>query len=164
MKVVVLGAGIGGLAVASRLRGQGYDVVLLEKNKDVGDYSIAAAYSFYPGKNLGGWGDGGGVTTNSKKLMEKITAMRVYGSENKYYNKYIGFNSRLQPFQGIVLSKKLEKLNKWNVERNKIASLYSEAFADNAKIVIPKIFDENYHVWHLYVLRVKNRNKSKIRL
>ena len=130
-----------------------------KKNKDVGDYSIAAAYSFYPGKNLGGWGDGGGVTTNSKKLMEKITAMRVYGSENKYYHKYIGFNSRLQPFQGIVLSKKLEKLNKWNLERNKIASLYSEAFADNPKIVIPKIFDENYHVWHLYVLRVKNRNK-----
>ena len=132
-----------------------------KQDKDVGDYSIAAAYSFYPGKNLGGWGDGGGVTTNSKKLMEKMTAIRVYGSEKKYYHKYIGFNSRLQPFQGIVLSKKLKQLNNWNEERRNIASLYSKSFVDNPKISIPKIFDDNYHVWHLYVLRVKNRKRRK---
>ena len=57
--------------------------------KNVGDYSIAAAYSFYPGKNLGAWGDGGGVTTNNKKLAEKLSALRVYGSEKKYYHKYL---------------------------------------------------------------------------
>ena len=86
------------------------------QNKVVGDYSIAAAYSFYPGKNLGAWGDGGAVTTNSKSLKEKMTAIRSYGSEKKYYHKYFGFNSRLQPFQGVVLSKKLKDINSWNKE------------------------------------------------
>tara|TARA_X000001036_G_scaffold9410_1_gene8377 strand:+ start:2780 stop:3886 length:1107 start_codon:yes stop_codon:yes gene_type:complete len=127
--------------------------------KNVGDYSIAAAYSFYPGKNLGAWGDGGGVTTNNKKLAEKLSALRVYGSEKKYYHKYQGFNSRLQPFQGYVLSKKLLDLDSWNHERLEIAKTYNEAFKNNSRVITPKTFKENKHVWHLYVLRVKNRNK-----
>ena len=129
------------------------------QNKVVGDYSIAAAYSFYPGKNLGAWGDGGAVTTNSKSLKEKMTAIRSYGSEKKYYHKYFGFNSRLQPFQGVVLSKKLKDINSWNKERSNIAHIYNDAFKDNSRIVVPQIFNQNTHVWHLYVLRVKNRNK-----
>ena len=129
------------------------------QNKVVGDYSIAAAYSFYPGKNLGAWGDGGAVTTNSKSLKEKMTAIRSYGSEKKYYHKYFGFNSRLQPFQGVVLSKKLKDINSWNKERRNIAHIYNDAFKDNSRIVVPQIFNQNTHVWHLYVLRVKNRNK-----
>ena len=129
------------------------------QNKVVGDYSIAAAYSFYPGKNLGAWGDGGAVTTNSKSLKEKMTAIRSYGSEKKYYHKYFGFNSRLQPFQGVVLSKKLKDINSWNKERRNIAHIYNEPFKDKSRIVVPQIFNQNTHVWHLYVLRVKNRNK-----
>ena len=99
-------------------------------SKNVGDYSIAAAYSFYPGKNLGAWGDGGAVTTNNKKLADKISTLRVYGSEKKYYHKYQGFNSRLQPFQGFVLSKKLNQLDDWNDERRSIANQYNEALSD----------------------------------
>ncbi|OUX18443.1 MAG: hypothetical protein CBE17_01715 [Gammaproteobacteria bacterium TMED257] len=129
------------------------------ENKVVGDYSIAAAYSFYPGKNLGAWGDGGAVTTNSKQLMKKMTAIRSYGSEKKYYHKYFGFNSRLQPFQGVVLSKKLKEINSWNNERRNIANTYNDVFKNNSRIIIPQVFNNNSHVWHLYVLRVRNRNK-----
>ena len=71
------------------------------------NYSIAAAYSFYPGKNLGAWGDGGAVTTNNKKLYEKILLLRNWGSVKKYYHEELGFNSRLQPLQGVVLSEKI---------------------------------------------------------
>lgn len=127
-------------------------------NKFVGDYSIAAAYSFYPGKNLGAWGDGGAVTTNNKKLADKIRALRVYGSEKKYYHKYLGFNSRLQPFQGYVLSQKLNFLNEWNEERNYIANIYSDRLSSYKNIITPRVFNRNNHVWHLYVVRVKNRN------
>ncbi len=128
-------------------------------SKNVGDYSLAAAFSFYPGKNLGAWGDGGGVTTNNKALAEKIKAIRTYGSEKKYYHKFQGFNSRLQPFQGYVLSRKLENLDEWNLERNAIANQYNEAFSEINKFVIPKTFNNNFHVWHLYVLRVNNRKR-----
>jgi dTDP-4-amino-4,6-dideoxygalactose transaminase len=131
-----------------------YDV----DNKNVGDYSSAAAYSFYPGKNLGAWGDGGAVTTNNKKLAEKIKALRSYGSEKKYYHKYLGFNSRLQPFQGYVLSQKLKFLSDWNEDRNEIANIYSDRLSSYKNIILPKVFNGNSHVWHLYVVRVKNRN------
>jgi|TARA_B100001094_G_C18191600_1_gene807656 dTDP-4-amino-4,6-dideoxygalactose transaminase len=126
--------------------------------KKVGDYSVAASYSFYPGKNLGAWGDGGAVTTNSKKIANKITALRSHGSEKKYIHKYQGFNSRLQPFQGYVLSEKLKELHKWNSERNEIAETYTKSLSTTKNISLPQIFDENKHVWHLYVIRVKNRN------
>tara|TARA_A100001011_G_C14292251_1_gene836773 strand:- start:315 stop:1424 length:1110 start_codon:yes stop_codon:yes gene_type:complete len=129
-----------------------------KKNINVGDLSTAAAYSFYPGKNLGAWGDGGMVTTNSKSLYSKMLKIRNYGSTKKYVHDEMGFNSRLQPIQGIVLSKKLKKLNSWNDERRFIAEQYNNAFADNKKIQIPETFDENLHVWHLYVIQVSNRN------
>ena len=124
----------------------------------VGDKSIAAAYSFYPGKNLGAWGDGGAVTTNSKTFYKKIKLIRDFGSKSKYEHEVLGFNSRLQPIQGIVLSKKLKELKEWNEERNLIASFYNEELKDLEEVVTPKIKSCNYHVWHLYVLRAKKRN------
>ena len=75
------------------------------QNKVVGDYSIAAAYSFYPGKNLGAWGDGGAVTTNSKSLKEKMTAIRSYGSEKKYYHKYFGLTQDYNRFKELCFLK-----------------------------------------------------------
>ena len=125
--------------------------------KNVGDLSTAAAYSFYPGKNLGAWGDGGMVTTNSVDLKNNVTMIRNYGSKEKYVHDVVGFNSRLQPLQGIVLDKKLTYLNEWTEERIQIASKYTESFQNNNKLVIPKVFSNNYHVWHLYVLQVENR-------
>ncbi len=91
------------------------------------NYSVAAAYSFYPGKNLGAWGDGGAVTTNNKKLYEKILMLRNWGSVKKYYHEEKGFNSRLQPLQGVVLSEKVKKLSSWNKQRNAVAKKYIEA-------------------------------------
>ena len=123
------------------------------------NYSVAAAYSFYPGKNLGAWGDGGAVTTNNKKLYEKILMLRNWGSIKKYYHEEKGFNSRLQPLQGVVLSEKVKKLSSWNKQRNVIAKKYIEALDGNKNIVLPKIIEGNSHVWHLFVIRIKNRNK-----
>ena len=128
------------------------------KEKNSGDFSIAAGYSFYPGKNLGAWGDGGIVTTNNKKLYENILLIRNWGSVKKYYHETIGFNSRLQPIQGIVLSKKLKKLSSWNEHRNFVAKKYSLELEDLSGINLPKTLENNYHVWHLYVVRIKNRD------
>ncbi len=127
-------------------------------NTKVGDGSIAAAYSFYPGKNLGAWGDGGAVTTNSKTFYKKIKLIRDFGSKSKYEHEVLGFNSRLQPIQGIVLSKKLVDLKEWNEERNEIAKIYNDKLSDLDEVILPKTVPGNYHVWHLYVLRVKKRN------
>ena len=108
------------------------------ENKVVGDYSIAAAYSFYPGKNLGAWGDGGAVTTNSKQLMKKMTAIRSYGSEKKYYHKITGCNSRLDTIQAAILNVKLKHLDNYSKSRNEMANIYDEAFKDIDGIQIPK--------------------------
>ena len=121
--------------------------------------SIAAAYSFYPGKNLGAWGDGGAVTTNNKKLYEKILLLRNWGSVKKYYHDELGFNSRLQPLQGVVLSEKVKKLEYWNRLRNNIAEMYFKELEDITTLNLPKVKTGNYHVWHLFVVRVKNRKQ-----
>ena len=125
---------------------------------NVGDNSIAAAYSFYPGKNLGAWGDGGMVTTNSVKLYKKKFKIRNFGSKKKYFHDIQGSNTRLQPIQGIVLAEKLKYLDEWNKERKIIAEKYLEAFSDVKKLRIPKTFNLNKHVWHLFVVEVNKRN------
>ncbi len=123
------------------------------------NYSIGAAYSFYPGKNLGAWGDGGAVTTDNKKLYEKMKLIRNQGSIEKYIHPEIGFNSRLQPLQGVVLSEKIKKLASWNKLRNEVADIYFEKLKKIDSIVLPKVRDGNSHVWHLFVIRTKNRDK-----
>ena len=122
-----------------------------------GNNSIAAAYSFYPGKNLGAWGDGGAVTTNDEDLFNKLLLLRNWGSVKKYYHEELGFNSRLQPLQGVVLSEKIKKLDSWNSQRNNIAQYYLSELENIETIVLPKVKKNNYHVWHLFVVRVKNR-------
>ena len=122
-------------------------------------YSIAAAYSFYPGKNLGAWGDGGAVTTNNKKLYEKILLLRNWGSVVKYHHEELGFNSRLQPLQGVVLSEKIKKLSYWNDLRNEIANKYLSELSDISSISLPKIRKGNFHVWHLFVIRINRRDE-----
>lgn len=121
--------------------------------------STAAAYSFYPGKNLGAWGDGGAVTTNNKKLYEKILLLRNWGSVKKYHHEELGFNSRLQPLQGVVLSEKIKNLEYWNMLRNDIAELYFSELESIDSINLPMVKQGNYHVWHLFVVRIANRNQ-----
>jgi len=128
-----------------------------QENYSVGKFSDAAAYSFYPGKNLGAWGDGGAITTNSNKIAAKAKLLRNWGSVKKYEHDVIGFNSRLQPVQGFVLSKKLEFLNEYNEERQEIANYYLENLAPIKEIELPKVFKNNKHVWHLFVIKLKSR-------
>ncbi len=128
------------------------------KNKRTGNLSDAAAFSFYPGKNLGALGDGGAITTNDKKLFETITALANYGSYKKYEHEYKGVNSRLDEIQAAILDVKLKYLDKDNARRQEISKYYRENII-NPNIILPQVSDEKSHVWHIFAIRIKNRDK-----
>jgi dTDP-4-amino-4,6-dideoxygalactose transaminase len=121
----------------------------------VGD---VAGTSFYPGKNLGAYGDAGGVLTNSDAVAEKIRALRNYGSAVKYHHPEIGFNSRLDTLQAVVLSAKLKHLAQGNEARRRAADHYHQMLAGVRNVVRPETMPGNLHVWHLYVVRVPERD------
>ncbi|MGO4772967.1 DegT/DnrJ/EryC1/StrS family aminotransferase [Flavobacterium sp. W22_SRS_FK3] len=123
-----------------------------------GNLSNAAAFSFYPGKNLGALGDGGAVTTNVDELAKTIQSLRNYGSEAKYKNEYIGVNSRLDELQAAFLNVKLPNLNADNEKRRVIAKRYL-ARIKNDKIILPFWDLSNNHVFHLFVIRTENRDE-----
>ncbi len=118
-------------------------------------YGDAAAFSFYPGKNLGALGDGGAVASDDGELSNLIKTLGNYGSEKKYINDYLGFNSRLDEIQAAVLSVKLPLLNEHNKKRNEIAMRYINEIK-NSNIVLPKPCTQN--TWHLFVIRSKQRD------
>ena len=128
------------------------------KGAKTGSLSDAAGFSFYPGKNLGALGDGGAITTNDEELNDKIRILRNYGSDKKYYNKYKGYNSRLDELQAAFLSVKLEHLDAENNYRQNIANYYLNNIKNN-KIVLPKIDASISHVWHLFVIKTNDRDK-----
>ncbi|MBE4907228.1 DegT/DnrJ/EryC1/StrS family aminotransferase [Bacillus luteolus] len=131
-----------------------------ERNgRKVGSLGDAAAFSFYPGKNLGALGDGGAITTNDNVLADKVRALRNYGSIQKYVHLYKGVNSRLDEIQASLLRLKLPLLDSDNDTRREIAKIYNENIK-NPHIILPQMpRDEKSHVWHLYVVRVENRNE-----
>lgn len=122
----------------------------------IGSFGIAAATSFYPGKNLGAFGDAGAIVTNDPELAKKVSALRNWGSTEKYHHPEVGFNSRLDTLQAVVLSAKLARLTQWNEERVKAASLYDQMIDDRAKP--PITLPGNDHVFHLYVIEVDDRD------
>ncbi|MBZ7991502.1 MULTISPECIES: DegT/DnrJ/EryC1/StrS family aminotransferase [unclassified Campylobacter] len=128
------------------------------KGKRAGNLGDASAFSFYPGKNLGCFGDGGAITTNDKELYEKVKALANYGSHKKYCNIYKGLNSRLDEIQAAVLDVKLKYLDSDNAKRVEIAKYYIDNI-NNKLITLPKYTDNKSHVWHVFVVRVKNRDK-----
>ena len=128
------------------------------KGRKTGNLGDASGFSFYPSKNLGALGDAGAVTTNDAKLAEIIRALRNYGSHKKYENLYKGVNSRLDELQAAVLSVKLKYLDQENEERRKIAKLYSDNIK-NKELILPKAEIWESHVWHLFVVRTKDRDK-----
>lgn len=130
----------------------------LYKGKKAGSLGDIAEFSFYPGKNLGAFGDGGCIVTNDKKLAETVRKLSNYGSSKKYVHELKGVNSRLDEIQAAVLNVKLKYLDKWNDERNRIAKLYLEGI-NNPLITLPEVAEYNHHVWHLFVIRVQNRDK-----
>jgi dTDP-4-amino-4,6-dideoxygalactose transaminase len=116
----------------------------------------SAAYSFYPGKNLGALGDGGAVVTNDAELAKTIQSLRNYGSETKYQNDFIGVNSRLDELQAAFLNLKLPNLDSDNEKRRIIARRYLSEIK-NDKIILPFWDFSNNHVFHLFVIRAQNR-------
>jgi len=123
-----------------------------------GGIGDAAGHSFYPGKNLGALGDAGAVTTNDDELSEVVKALRNYGSHIKYQNKYQGLNSRLDEIQAAFLNVKLRYIQK-DIESRRAVADYYLAHISNPAIVLPKALSEEGHVWHLFVIRTKERDE-----
>lgn len=123
-----------------------------------GNLGDAAGFSFYPTKNLGALGDGGVVTTNDDALAETIRKLRNYGTTTKYVNDLPGFNSRLDELQAALLNIKLKQLDQDNNKRREIAKIYLTQLS-NPKVILPVVPDFETHVFHLFVVRVKNRNE-----
>ena len=127
------------------------------KNKKAGTVGDLGCFSFFPTKNLGAYGDGGLVVTNSKQLAEKIKMLRAHGAKQKYYHQVIGLNSRLDELQAAILRVKLKYLDAWNNQRIKNAKKYNKLLS---KFVITPDYQKG-HVYHQYTIRVKNRDKLK---
>jgi dTDP-4-amino-4,6-dideoxygalactose transaminase len=130
------------------------------KGRRVGSLGHAAATSFYPGKNLGALGDGGGVLTSDAHIAAKVRQLRNYGSEVKYQHQVQGYNSRLDEMQAAFLRVKLSTLDAWNDRRSAIASIYS-ARIKNTHVTTPAVPEFAEPVWHLYVVRTSKRNQLR---
>lgn len=128
------------------------------KTKRVGSFGDAAAWSFYPGKNLGALGDGGAITTNNVDLAQRIRELRNYGSKRKYVHDSKGYNSRLDPLQAAILRVKLAHLDQWNLRRQQIAAAYL-AGIDSPTLILPTIPAYTDPVWHLFVVRTPWRDR-----
>ena len=145
--------------------------------KSVGTIGDIGCYSFFPSKNLGGFGDGGIVVTNDLELFERLKIMRVHGMEPKYYHKVIGGNFRLDAIQAAVLRVKLPHLNLWSAKRRENAEVYTKHFVEyklaeiegktefnsENKVLLPKAIYKssikNYHIYNQYIIRVENRDE-----
>ncbi len=126
--------------------------------KYVGHFGVAAAFSFYPGKNLGAYGEGGAVTTNDDALANKVRMLRDHGSEKKYHHLLVGHNYRLDGIQGAVLGVKLPYLTTWTEARRRHAMRYSELLSGKGDVVVPKERARARHVYHLYVVQTAHRD------
>ncbi len=146
-----------------------YNLYIIEDNaqsqgasyngKLTGTFGDINGTSFYPGKNLGALGDAGAVTTNNDELAKKASILRNYGSDKKYFNEVIGYNMRLDECQAAFLSIKLKHLNEWTIQRQEIAKWYNNALKGLDGLNLPKINEKATHVFHLYVIRTKKRDK-----
>ncbi|MCC6796688.1 MAG: DegT/DnrJ/EryC1/StrS family aminotransferase [Candidatus Hydrogenedentes bacterium] len=127
------------------------------KGKAVGTFGVMGCFSFYPGKNLGSYGEGGAVVTNDPALAEQIRVYRNVGQAAKYVHPVVGFNTRLHSMQAAVLKVKLKYLNEWNAKRRAFAARYAERLAGTS-LVLPKANPDVEHVWHLYVVQHDRRD------
>jgi dTDP-4-amino-4,6-dideoxygalactose transaminase len=147
----------------------GSDVVVIEdaaqsqgalyRGRRSGSLADVAGTSFYPGKNLGAYGDGGAITTDSSEIADRARALRNHGGRNKYEHLEVGTNSRLDSLQAVVLSAKLRHLDAWNAERRRLAERYTRLLADLDGVETPVTQPGNEHVFHQYVVRVSDRDR-----
>lgn len=131
-----------------------------DNGRQAGSMGDIGCFSFYPSKNLGGMGDGGFMTTNDDDLARKLSALRVHGSEEKYYHKYVGLNSRLDGFQGAVLRAKLPHLEEWTGQRHQNARRYRDYFTDaglTENLVLPYERNDVRHIYNQFVVGVPGR-------
>jgi dTDP-4-amino-4,6-dideoxygalactose transaminase len=126
--------------------------------QSAGSFGITGATSFYPGKNLGAYGDAGAVLTDSAEIAQRVRALRNHGGIQKYEHNVVGVNSRLDAIQAAVLLVKLKYLDAWNAERVTAANHYSELLNDLPAVVLPEVVPGNDPVWHLYVVRLPRRS------
>jgi len=124
----------------------------------VGTLGDAACFSFYPGKNLGAYGDGGAIVTNNKELAETCRMLADHGRLEKYTHKMAGYNMRLDGLQAAILSVKLKHLSQWNQRRREIANYYNQHISIE-NVILPKVAQFNEHVYHLYVVQVPRRDE-----
>lgn len=129
--------------------------------KYVGNLGDVGAYSFYPTKNLGAYGDAGMIVTNDNDIAELAKMLRVHGSKKNYHNELLGYNSRLDSLQACVLRVKLKYINQWNQARRKIAEIYNQLLANNENIITPNI--SKGHVFHQYTIRIKDNQRDKLK-
>ncbi len=127
--------------------------------KMTGTFGKIGAFSFYPTKNLGALGDAGAIVTSDEVLYEKLRALRNYGSEKKYYNKYIGLNSRLDELQAAFLNVKLPHLDRITEHKQKLGKLYNEQLTN--KVIKPIVIENGSHVYHIYNIRTSRRDELK---
>jgi dTDP-4-amino-4,6-dideoxygalactose transaminase len=133
------------------------------KGKRAGSLGHAAAFSFYPGKNLGAFGDGGMVVTNDREIAKRLEMLRNYGQKEKYHHQFRGYNRRLDTLQAAILRVKLKYLEKWNAARRWNAKLYQESL-EGTGVVIPIEAAGAESVWHLFVIRTENRDVLREKL
>lgn len=130
------------------------------RKKKAGAMGDTGCFSFFPTKNLGGYGDGGMVVTNNPEIAEKVRMLRVHGSKEKYFHSFLGYNSRLDEIQAAVLRVKLKHVDMWNQMRREKASLYGELLK-NLDIELPFEEEGFKHVYHQYTIRLKRRDECK---
>ena len=136
----------------------------LYKGRRSGSLGHAAGHSFYPGKNLGAFGDGGAVTTDDDELADRVRTLRNYGSKKKYYNERKGFNSRLDELQAAFLRIKLRYLDEWNDRRRQVAQHYLNELKESPELTLPIVLNNLESVWHLFVVRHPHRNEVQKKL
>ncbi len=125
------------------------------KGQRVGGLGAVASFSFYPGKNLGAYGEAGAVTTNDDEVAKKVTLYRAHGASEKYIHETYGHNYRMEGIQGAVLGVKLKYLNEWTEKRRAVAARYRELLSGVEEIIVPKEMEYAKHVYHLFVIQVK---------
>lgn len=130
------------------------------KGKPVGGLGIVSSFSFYPGKNLGAYGEGGAVMTDDEALAKKFKMIRDHGAEQKYYHQIYGHNYRMEGIQGAVLGVKLKHLKDWTDGRRRVAAKYRELLKEVDGLILPKEMDYAKHVYHLFVIQVRSQKSD----
>lgn len=131
-----------------------------QEGRNIGTGSHIATTSFYPGKNLGAFGDGGAGVTDDDEIASRVRLLANHGSPRKYHHEIVGFNSRLDTLQAVVLAAKLRRLEGWNGGRREAADRYSELLQDLDGVSLPMTAVGNLHVWHLYVVRLAESRRD----